>query len=94
MLPVVLSERTSIRVIAASSLLIVTFSLGLYLVGEFGLIYLLTALISGGVVLILGIQLVATPSEEKAWKLFKFTSPYLTLLFLAIIVEAILANVI
>ena len=94
MLPVVLSERTSIRIIAASSLLIVTFSLALYLVGGFGYLYLLTASLTGSAVVILGLQLVAKPSEEKAWKLFKFTSPYLTLLFLAMIVEGVFQSLI
>ena len=92
MLPVVLSERTSIRIIAASSLVIVVFSLALYFVGSFGFLYLLTASVTGAAVLVLGLQLVAKPSEEKAWKFFKFTSPYLSLLFLAMIIEGVIGS--
>ncbi|MEE8239459.1 MAG: heme o synthase [Nitrososphaerales archaeon] len=92
MLPVVLSERTSIRIIATSSILIVAFSLALYFVGSFGLLYLFTASLTGAVVLVLGVQLVAKPSEEKAWRLFKFTSPYLALLFIAMIIEGVIGG--
>ena len=85
MLPVVVNLKTSIRLIALSSILLVIFSLLLYNIGT---IYLVTAIISGIVVLITSIQLVLDPTTQRAWKLFKITSPYLAIIFLAMIIES------
>ena len=85
MLPVVVNLKTSIRLIALSSILLVIFSLLLYNIGT---IYLVTAIISGTVVLITSIQLVLDPTTQRAWKLFKITSPYLAIIFLAMIIES------
>ena len=85
MLPVVVNLKTSIRLIALSSILLVIFSLLLYNIGP---IYLVTAIISGIVVLITSIQLVIDPTTQRAWKLFKITSPYLAIIFLAMIIES------
>ena len=85
MLPVVVNLKTSIRLIALSSILLVIFSLLLYNIGT---IYLVTAIVSGIVVLITSIQLVLDPTTQRAWKLFKITSPYLAIIFLAMIIES------
>ena len=85
MLPVVVNLKTSIRLIALSSILLVIFSLLLYNIGT---IYLVTAIISGIVVLITSIQLVLDPTTQRAWRLFKITSPYLAIIFLAMIIES------
>jgi len=85
MLPVVMDLKTSIRLIALSSILLVVFSLLLYNIGT---IYFVTAIISGIIVLVTSIQLVLNPTTQRAWKLFKITSPYLAIIFLAMIIES------
>ena len=85
MLPVVMNLKTSIRLIALSSILLVVFSLLLYNIGT---IYFVTAIISGIIVLVTSIQLVLNPTTQRAWKLFKITSPYLAIIFLAMIIES------
>lgn len=90
MLPVVISLPNAIRVIALSSILLVVFSIALYFIGSFGLAYLATAVISGTFVLIKSVQLVAKPSEENAWNLFKISNPYLAILFVAMMIEAVI----
>ena len=89
MLPAVYSLRGTVRCIVSTVLLTYVFSVVLGLVGPFGWIYMGTALISGLIVSIGNIQLLLHPSRERAWSLFKISSPYLFLLFLAMIVDVL-----
>jgi len=89
MLPVVVSESVAVRCIASTSILMVAFSIGIYFVGAFGAIYLTAAAILGIVALAVNFWLVVKPSKERAWIGFKLSSPYLALLFLAMILDKI-----
>ena len=91
MLPVVVEERVAVRCIASTSILMVAFSLGIYFVGAFGAIYLTAAAILGAVVLAVNFWLVVKPSKERAWVGFKLSSPYLALIFLAMMLDKIVA---
>jgi len=88
MLPVVEDERTSVRVIAITTLLMVAFSIVPFFLNQFGLIYLITATVFGIVMILLSTWLMVRPSERASWMVFKFSSPYLTALFLAFILDA------
>lgn len=88
MLPVVKSEEFSVRIIAFSTVAMVTFSLLLYLLGIFGRFYLYSAGILGSLILAVSSWLIWKPGKEKAWLLFKFSSPYLALIFVAMAVDA------
>ncbi|MFQ6134325.1 MAG: heme o synthase [Nitrososphaerales archaeon] len=87
MLPVVVSERTAVRVIAVASILMVVFSLLPPLFSPLGPIYLYSALALGISMLILSVWLFLKPTKEKAWIVFKASSPYLGLIFLALIID-------
>ena len=87
MLPIIVSLKTSIRLIALSSIILIIFSLMIY---QIGIIYLIAAVISGGIVLVASIRLLIEPSQEKAWTLFKISSPYLAVLFVAMILDVII----
>lgn len=87
MLPIVVGEKKAIRCIAATSVLLVVFSVLVYFQMELGLIYLGVALISGIIMLCLNIWLFIRSEQKNAWIVFKFSSPYLALLFLAMIIE-------
>ena len=87
MLPIIVSLKTSIRLIALSSIILIIFSLMIY---QIGIIYLIAAVISGGIVLVASIRLLIDPSQEKAWTLFKISSPYLAVLFVAMILDVII----
>lgn len=88
MLPVVAGEKRSVQVIAGTTLLMVVFSIIPFL-NQFGLIYFITA-ISGGIIMIVtSLWLLVKPSEKASWLLFKISSPYLTALFVAFMVDAI-----
>lgn len=88
MLPVVADERTSVRVIAITTLLMVAFSIVPFFLNQFGLIYLITATVFGIVMILLSTWLLVRPSERASWMVFKFSSPYLTALFIAFILDA------
>jgi heme o synthase len=88
MLPVVYSEKKSVRVIAWTTLMMVIFSILPFFFNQFGLIYLITASIFGVAMIAVSIWLLIKPSEKASWIVFKFSSPYLTALFIAFMVDA------
>jgi heme o synthase len=88
MLPVVSTEERSVRVIAGTTLLMVIFSILPFFLNQFGLIYVITASVFGAAMVCLSIWLLLRPSERAAWTVFKFSSPYLTALFIAFMVDA------
>ncbi|MDQ6723393.1 MAG: heme o synthase [Thermoproteota archaeon] len=88
MLPVVSSEITSVRIIAITTVMMVVFSILPFFFNQFGLIYLITATIFGIVMMALSLWLLLRPSEKTSWLVFKFSSPYLTALFIAFMVDS------
>ncbi len=90
MLPAVVGTVTALRIITLFSLVFIPFSLAVYYLGNFGVVYGLTAGI-GSVLLLIGSSYVlARPTEENAWRMFKITSPYLFMLFLGMIIDVAL----
>lgn len=96
MLTAVQSEKTSARVVALSTVVMAAFSLAPFLLvteyGEpmMGDVYLYTALASGGLMIGLSIWVVSKPTEKASWTLFKFSSPYLAILFIALMIDSAL----
>jgi heme o synthase len=88
MLPVVISEEKSVRVISATTIMMVVFSILPFFLNQFGLIYLITASVCGVIMLTLSTWLLLRPTERASWMVFKFSSPYLTALFIAFMVDA------
>ncbi len=88
MLPVISSETISVRIIAVTTVLMVVFSILPFLFHEFGLVYLITATILGIIMILLSLWLLFKPSEKASWIVFKFSSPYLAILFVAFMVDS------
>jgi heme o synthase len=88
MLPVVSDERKSVRIIAVTTLIMVLFSILPFSFNHFGQIYLGTASISGAIILALSVWLMLKPNERVSWIVFKFSSPYLATLFIALIMDS------
>ena len=91
MLTAVQSEKTSVRVIAGTTLMMVLFSIIPFFLTNNGErivndVYLYTAIASGAIMLILSIWVLTKPSEKASWTLFKFSSPYLAILFIALMI--------
>ena len=87
MLPVVVGPKTALRLIILFSLVMVPFSLALYFLGYFGPIYGAVALVSSVANLLGSLWVLYKPTETNAWRMFKVSSPYLFLLFVAMIVD-------
>jgi protoheme IX farnesyltransferase len=90
MLPVVNSERTSVRVIAGTTLMMVLFSIVPFFMNVFHEVYLYTAIASGAIMFALSIWLLVKPTERASWTVFKFSSPYLAILFIGLMVDSAL----
>ncbi|AFS81582.1 protoheme IX farnesyltransferase [Candidatus Nitrosopumilus koreensis AR1] len=96
MLTAVQSEKTSARAIAGSTVVMVLFSIAPFFIttqsGEemVGGVYLWTAIASGALMIALSIWVIVKPMEKASWTLFKFSSPYLAVLFIALMVDSAL----
>jgi protoheme IX farnesyltransferase len=96
MLTAVQSEKTSARAIAGSTVVMVLFSIApFFLTAEngdemVGAVYLWTAIASGALMIGLSVWVIVKPMEKAAWTLFKFSSPYLAVLFIALMVDSAL----
>lgn len=90
MLPVVVGSTTALRLITLFSLIMVPFSLALYFLNYLGTIYGIVAVVSGVAVIAGSLWVLYRPTDTNAWKMFKVTSPYLFLLFTAMIIDAAL----
>lgn len=87
MLPAVYRLRATLNCIAATVVLMVTFSLILHAAGGLGAVYFWTALVSGLLLAAANLYLVWRPSRKLAWRLFKLSSPYLFVLILAMMLD-------
>lgn len=90
MLPVVVGTETALRLITLFSLIFIPFSIAVYYVGHFGVVYGATAVV-GSILLLAGsFYVLSKPTESNAWRMFKITSPYLFMLFLGMIIDVVL----
>ena len=90
MLPVVVKERTAVRIIAIASILMVVFSLVIPRYYSLGSTYFISAAILGVAMLVLNLWLFLKPTKEVSWIVFKASSPYLGLIFAALILDALI----
>ena len=94
MLTAVQSEKASARIIAISTFVMVLFSITPFFMltenGDpmVGPVYLWTAIASGVLMIAISTWVIAKPMEKAAWTLFKFSSPYLAVLFIALMVDS------
>src|SRR5437879_12441110 len=89
MLPVIVGEKKTAQYIALNTFLLVPLSLVFVLppLGGFGIFYLATASLLGLGMILFDLRLVANPTKAHAWMSFKFSSLYLSIVFLAIVVD-------
>jgi protoheme IX farnesyltransferase len=89
MLPSVASDRTVGAQILAYTAVLVALSLALWPVAGLGAIYGVAAIVTGGVFLALAVQVLRTGSPAIAMRLFSYSITYVTLLFAAMAVDAL-----
>ncbi len=88
MLPAVVGEKRAAQYIALNTFLLVPLSLVFVPLGLFGIAYLLVALVFGLWLLITDLRLAFNPTKALAWTAFKVSSPYLAIVFLAMIIDS------
>jgi len=87
MLPVVIGMQRTSNYILANTLILIPYSLLISVFGM-GLIYTVIAAASGGLMLAYHFKLTKNPTSEFAWKAYKVTAPYLTIIFVAVALDA------
>ncbi len=94
MLPVILSERRSVQVIAVTTIIMVIYSLIPAFVPELGLhlLYLGVTGVLGAIMLAINIWLLKYPSPSRAWTVFKISSPYLFFVFVGIVIDVLVST--
>jgi len=92
MLPVVVGEKKTAQYIALNTFLLVPLSLILVPFGGLGALYLSIAAALGLGMILVDLRLVASPTKAQAWTAFKFSSPYLAIVFLAMVLDVKLTH--
>ena len=87
MLPVLIGMEKTSKYILINTLILLPYSLMLYAFG-LGLVYTVIAAASGALMLVYHYKLTKLPTSEFAWKAYKVTAPYLTIIFLAVALDA------
>ena len=87
MLPVIFDNHKSALYILLNTSFLFAASLLPFFFGHLGFIYLAAALGAGGFFIFRNLQFLFAPSREIAWKNFKFSMVYLSMLFLAVIFD-------
>ena len=87
MLPVLVGMQKTSNYILINTAILVPYSLALYAFG-LGLVYLAIAAVSGVLLLSYHYKLTKNPTPEFAWKAYKVTAPYLTVIFVGIALDA------
>jgi protoheme IX farnesyltransferase len=87
MLPVMIGMQKTSNYILVNTAILLPYSLLLYMFG-LGIVYLIIAAVSGGLMLAYHYKLTKNPTSEFAWKAYKVTAPYLTIIFVGIALDA------
>lgn len=87
MLPVIIGMQKTSKYILANTLILLPYSIIPAFFGM-GLVYTIIAVVSGGLMLAYHFKLTKNPTSEFAWKAYKVTAPYLTIIFVAVALDA------
>ena len=87
MLPVLIGMEKTSKYILVNTLILLPYSLMLYAFGM-GIVYTVIAAIAGGLMMVYHYKLTKIPTSDFAWKAYKVTAPYLTIIFLAVALDA------
>ena len=90
MLPVVVSLRVTIRSMVIYSVVLLLTTLVLIPIADLGLVYGITALVSGMAFVLGAVRLGSDPTEARSMRLFSLSITYVTVLFLALTIDVLL----
>ena len=87
MLPVVWSDRKVFILLSVLDFVLVLFSIIIGVLAKLSILYITITSVLGVVIIIFSLLLIIKSSKKYAWLLFKFSSPYLAVIFLLMIIE-------
>ncbi|MFN8482514.1 MAG: heme o synthase [Anaerolineae bacterium] len=87
MLPVIVGDHETYRQILLYSIMLVALSVMLFPMGAMGWLYLVSAIVLGGILIYYAVRLWREGGHAAAWKLYKYSLLYLALLFLAMVID-------
>jgi protoheme IX farnesyltransferase len=87
MLPSIWPSRKAFILIGILNILLVFFSVFIGIFYRLSLLYIIISAALGAAILVLSVILVINNKKSAAWILFKFSSPYLAVIFLLLLVE-------
>ena len=92
MLPVIVSERRSVQIIGVTTIIMIIYSLLplVYPQLNFHAVYMGFAVVLGALMLALNVWMISNPSAERAWTVFKISSPYLFFIFIGIMIDVLI----
>jgi protoheme IX farnesyltransferase len=90
MLPVVMGERETRKQILLYSLLLMAVTLVLFGMGAMGYIYLISAIVLGGILLYMAIRLWREKTKSWAKTLFWYSNCYLAAIFAAMVLDRVI----
>lgn len=92
MLPVILGRKKVYVLLAALNFVMVGFSVYIGFFYSLSLLYIISSIVLGLIIIFFSLQLIIKQKEKIAWVLFKLTSPYLAVIFIILIIEFVLIN--
>jgi len=87
MLTAIVDEKKGAKIITLSSIPLPILTLIIGILGSLSIYFLILSLIITAIFIILGFWIFINPKPEKAWVLFKFSTPYLAIIFLLIYID-------
>lgn len=90
MLPVVMGERETRKQIFLYSLLLLAVTLVLFMIHAMGYIYLIGAIILGGILLYMAVRLLLDDSKKWARTLFWYSNCYLAAIFAVMVIDRVI----
>ena len=89
MLPVVKGEKTTRSQILIYTFVLVGTSLLLPVISATGIVYLISALALGGLLIFAAWRVWKVPGNKVAWTMYRWSSMYLAFIFLALVIDAV-----
>jgi protoheme IX farnesyltransferase len=89
-LPTIYGKRVTAQWAALANIALIPFSVIPYVLGILNEAYLFIAVIAGLIVLVANTKLYFAPTDQRAWTVFKLSSPYLAIVYMAVAIDVLL----
>ncbi len=90
MLPVVMGENETRKQIFLYSLMLLAVTLVLFAMRAMGYIYLVAAIVLGGILLYMAIRLLLDKTKSRAKTMFWYSNCYLAMIFAAMVIDRVI----